>query len=67
VSEAEQGVLAVAFGNDSMPDTMGLADAAVNLTDSVISGTTRALEVTADHHRTATINTNYSNYDRIPI
>jgi hypothetical protein len=57
------GALAIAVGNDSMPDTIGLANATVNLADSVISGPAIALEAIADNHRTATINTDYSNYN----
>jgi hypothetical protein len=57
------GAFAVAVGNDAMPDTVGLANATVNLADSVISGPAIALEASADNHRDATINTEYSNYD----
>jgi hypothetical protein len=57
------GALAVTVGNDANPDTAGLADATVNLADSVIFGPAGALSADADNHRTSAINTTYSAYD----
>jgi len=53
----------VLFRSAANPDTTGLANATVNLADSMIAGPEIPLEATADNHRQATIDTSYSNYD----